>query len=68
LRSKNGGRRDEDTLLDELSGPSQTVCTSAWAGTNQSRASSEIDVPASSGSKEGIKVKQIITQQSQLEI
>ncbi|GLI75158.1 a-factor receptor [Penicillium ochrochloron] len=68
LRSKNGGRRDEDTLLNDLSGPSQTVCTSAWAGTSQSRASSEIGVPASSGSKEGIKVKQVITQQSQLEI
>ncbi|KAJ5461872.1 uncharacterized protein N7458_003424 [Penicillium daleae] len=64
----NGGRHNEDTLLDDLSGPSQTVCTSAWAGTSRSRASSEIDVPVSSGSKEGIKVKQVISQQSQVEI
>ncbi|KAJ5381850.1 uncharacterized protein N7496_004278 [Penicillium cataractarum] len=67
-RSKNGGRHNEDTLLDDLSGPSQTVCTTAWAGASQSRASSEIDVPASSGSKEGIKVKQVISQQSQVEV
>ncbi|KAJ5495132.1 hypothetical protein N7539_000248 [Penicillium diatomitis] len=66
-RSKNNARRDDETLLD-LSQPSQTVCTSAWASTSQSRGSCELDAACSSGPNDGIKIKQVISQNSVVEV
>ncbi|KAJ5177139.1 uncharacterized protein N7482_003016 [Penicillium canariense] len=58
--------RDEGTLLGDLSVPSQTVCTNAWAETSQRSASSEIVAPASLQSKGVIQVKHVISQQSEM--
>lgn len=68
LKSKGRQQRDEDTLLDDLSRPSQTVCTNAWAGTSQNRPSSEIEEAIPSPSKKGIQIKQVISQQSEFGI
>jgi pheromone a factor receptor len=68
-RRKASGNAARDTLLDDLSAPSQTVCTNAWAGTSQSRGSTEYSVgPSSPGAKDFIRVKQVIHQQSEIEL
>ncbi|EPS34677.1 hypothetical protein PDE_09641 [Penicillium oxalicum 114-2] len=68
FRSKSKARRDDDTLLDDLSRPSQTICTSAWASTSQSRGSCELEADGSQGTQAGIQVKQVISQQSVMEV
>lgn len=58
--------QDGDTLLDELSVPSQTVCTNAWAATSQTPGSTEfVPVPSLADRKDFIRVKQVISQQSE---
>lgn len=52
-----------------MPGPSQTVSTNAWAGASQSRGSSEFDnSQASPVSKDTIYVKQVIRQQSEVQV
>ncbi|KAJ5688933.1 hypothetical protein N7462_003325 [Penicillium macrosclerotiorum] len=70
FRKKRSVRRhDEDTLLEDLSGPAPTVCTNAWAGTSQSRPSSEIPPePSSTQHVDIIRVKQVLSQNSEVQI
>jgi len=66
-RRKASRHVGEDTLLDDLSVP-QTIYTSAWAGTSQSRPSNEFSVePSSPQTKDFIHVKQVIRQQSEIQ-
>lgn len=68
LFSRRGSSRsnDQDTLLDDLPGPAQTVSTNAWAGASQSRPSAELENSHSSTvGKDTIYVKQVIRQQSE---
>ncbi|KAJ5191832.1 uncharacterized protein N7498_010817 [Penicillium cinerascens] len=68
-RSKPSRRPGEDTLLDDLSVPSQTIHTNAWAGVSQSRASNEYSAaPSSPQTKDFIHVKQVIRQQSEIQL
>ncbi|KAJ6107267.1 hypothetical protein N7523_008590 [Penicillium sp. IBT 18751x] len=56
-------------LLDDLSAPSQTICTNAWAGISQSRGSNEYSVgPLSPRIKDFIHVKQVIRQESEVQL
>lgn len=63
------GGHGRAVLLDDLSVPSQTIHTNAWAGTSQSRTSSEL-APSVASPKwnDSIHVKQVICQQSELQI
>lgn len=62
LTSDRGGKKPA-TL--SLSAPSNTVCTNAWAGMSQSRASSEyVHTPVR---KDFIRVRQEISQESELQ-
>ncbi|KAJ5148638.1 hypothetical protein N7448_000216 [Penicillium atrosanguineum] len=64
--SRNAG---QDTLLYDLSIPSQTICTNAWAGISQSRGSNEYSAgPFSPRTKDFIHVKQVIRQQSEIQL
>lgn len=64
--SRNAGWSN---LLDDLSVPSQTVCTNAWAETSQSRGSNEYSLgPFSPRTKDFIHVKQVIRQQSEVQL
>lgn len=68
-RRKASRRVGEDTLLDDLSVPSQTIHTNAWAGVSRSRASNEYSVgPSSPQTKDFIHVKQVIRQQSEIQL
>lgn len=68
IRRGRGGHGG-GVLLDDLSVPSQTVHTNAWAGTSQSRASSE-HAPSVASPKwnDSIHVKQVICQQSEVQV
>lgn len=61
-------RRTDDTLLSDLPAPDHTVYTNAWAGTSQSRASDEITPSPSPQNKDFIHVKQVICQQSEVQV
>ncbi|KAJ5573497.1 uncharacterized protein N7459_007924 [Penicillium hispanicum] len=61
--------RDEDTLLEDMSVPSQTICTNAWASTSRSRPSSEFASGLSSPVRnDSIHIKHVISQQSEVQI
>ncbi|KAJ5619206.1 hypothetical protein N7510_003190 [Penicillium lagena] len=61
--------QDGDVLLDDLSAPSQTICTNAWAGTSENYESGEFTpgliLPER---KNFIRVKQVISQQSEVQV
>ena len=62
-------QRDQDNLLDNLTVPGHTVCTNAWAGTSQTRSSCDYsEGMASPLQKEAIRVKHVISQQSEVNL
>lgn len=61
-------RRHDDILLDDLPAAENTIYTNAWAGTSQSQAGDEITPTTSPRNKDFIHVKQVICQQSELQI
>lgn len=68
-RRQTSRRHNQDTLLDDLSVPSQTVHTNAWAGDSRSRPSNEFaSGPSSPKTKDFIHVKQVIRQQSEVQV
>ncbi|KAJ5512591.1 Fungal pheromone STE3 GPCR [Penicillium fimorum] len=68
LFNRRQTRQDIDgTLLTDLAGPSQTVCTNAWASRRESRDSSR--GPTSPElNRDFIHVRQVISQQSELRV
>lgn len=64
-RPLTSGRGGKKPSAPSLSAPSNTVCTNAWAGMSQSRASSEyVHTPIR---KDFIRVRQEISQESELQ-
>ena len=64
-RPLTSGRSGKKPATPSLSAPSNTVCTNAWAGMSQSRASSEyVHTPVR---KDFIRVRQEISQESELQ-
>ncbi|KAJ5222001.1 uncharacterized protein N7469_010888 [Penicillium citrinum] len=61
-------RRHGDTLLNDMPASGHTIYTNAWAGTSQSRTSEEITPSPAAPSTEFIHVKQVICQQSEVQI
>lgn len=60
--------RDQVVLLNDLTGPELTVCTSAWAGTSASRLSSEVSGTKTSPTPvDSIHIKHMISQQSEIQ-
>ncbi|KAF7160979.1 hypothetical protein CNMCM6106_008308 [Aspergillus hiratsukae] len=58
--------RDTATSAPDFSVPATTISTNAWAGTSQSRGSS--DFPSAPIGPDGIRVKQVISQESEVQV
>ena len=64
LRRSYSASRERMIPLPALSSdPTSTVCTSAWAGTSQSRGS--VDLTSTASNQDIIRVKQVISQESE---
>ena len=60
---------DQDNLLNELVVPGQTVRTNAWAETSQTRSSFDLsEGVASPTQKDTIRIKHVISQQSEVQL